>query len=146
MTKMTLTRISLNIRPPVQLVDMYHTREAINPLDMVYALLSMSSDDLGIEANYESSWKDLFREFVNSSLSNPVSVSTWDAKEVTVIEAKGCILGEVTSDGEDVEITWKWKTAPGHSNAKGEQSSRFTSQPSGKAIEKGDIVCLLEGA
>ncbi|KAG7289873.1 hypothetical protein NEMBOFW57_006250 [Staphylotrichum longicolle] len=191
-----------------ELVDMYHTRKATNPLDKVYALLGMSSNDPGIKADYESSWKYLFRELVNFSLSNPVSVRTWDAKEasvmeangyilgevssaredatrddrehveitgktapshsdaegeqsshsaiqasaktiekgdiveVAVIEAKGYVLGEVSSAGEDVEITWK--TAAGHSDAKGEPSSRFDFQASAKAIKKGDIVCLLE--
>ncbi|KLU82782.1 hypothetical protein MAPG_01850 [Magnaporthiopsis poae ATCC 64411] len=203
-------KISLNIRPLGELVDMYHTRKATEPLDKVYALLGMSSDDPGIEANYESSWKDLFRDLVNFSLSNPVSVSTWDAKdvpmmeanghvfadvssargdttrdgrehvgifgktapshsdaegeqschpamqaaprttkkagavEVAVIEAKGRILGEVFSAGEDVEITWR--TAAGHSHATEDPHSRFAFPASAKAVEKGDIVFLLEGA
>jgi len=127
---------------------MYHTRKATNPLDKVYALLGMSSDDHGIKADYESSWKDLFRDLVNSSLSNPVSVSTWDAKEVSVsvMEADGCVLGEVSSTGEDatrddrehVEIAGK--TAPSHSDAKGEQSSHPAIQASAKAIKKGGVV------
>ncbi|KAK3363991.1 heterokaryon incompatibility protein-domain-containing protein, partial [Lasiosphaeria hispida] len=146
-------KFSLKIRPLGELVDMYHTRKATNPLDKVYALLGMSSDDPGIKADYSSSWKDLFRELVNFSLSNPVSVRTWDAKEVSVMEANGNVLGEVSSAREDatrddrehdVEITWK--TAPGHSDAKGEPSSRFAFRASAKAIKKGDIVCLLEGA
>ena len=203
-------KFSLKIRPLSELVDMYHTRKATNPLDKFYALLGMSTDDPGIKADYNSSWKDLFRELINFSLSNPVSVRTWDAKEVSVmeangnvlgevssaredatwddrehveitgktapshsdaegeqsshsaiqasakaiekgnvvevavIEAKGYVLGEVSATGEDVQITWK--TAPGHSDAKVEPSSRFAFPASAKAIKKGDIVCLLEGA
>ena len=137
-------RFSLNIRPLGELVDMYHTRKATDPLDKVYALLGMSSDDPGIEVNYESSWKDLFWKLVDFSLSNAVSISTWDPKEVAVIETKSYVLGEVSSAGEDVEITWK--TVPGHSDVKAERSSRFALQASAKVIKKGDIVCLLEGA
>ena len=74
-------------------MDMYHTRKATIPLDKVYALLGMSSDDPSIEANYESSWKDLFQKLVNFSLSNLVSVSTWDAEEVSVTEVKSYVLG-----------------------------------------------------
>ncbi|KAL8367568.1 hypothetical protein RB599_003451 [Gaeumannomyces hyphopodioides] len=139
-------RFSLNIRPLGELVDMYHTRKATVPLDKVYALLGMSSDDPAakIEANYTSSWEDLLRKLVHFSLSNQMSVSTWDGEEVAVIEAKGYVLGEVSSAGDDVKITWK--TAPGHSDAKGEPSSQFTFQASAKAIKKGDVVCLLQGA
>ncbi|KAL8365252.1 hypothetical protein RB595_004180 [Gaeumannomyces hyphopodioides] len=146
-------RFSLNIRPLGELVDMYHTRKATVPLDKVYALLGMSSDDPAakIEVNYKAPWKDLFRKLINFSLSDQMSISTWEQKEVAVIEAKGCVLGEVSSagndanqDGQQVEITWK--TALDLSDRKKQQSSHFALQPSAKAIEKGDIVCLLQGA
>ncbi|EJT69137.1 hypothetical protein GGTG_13246 [Gaeumannomyces tritici R3-111a-1] len=144
-------RFSLNIRPLGELVDMYHTRKATEPLDKVYALLGMSSDAAEIEANYKASWEDLFRKLINFSLSDQVSVSTWEQKEVAVIEAKGCVLGEVSSagddanqDGQKVEITWK--TALDLSDRKEQQSSHFALQPSAKAVEKGDVVCLLQGA
>ncbi|KAL8366555.1 hypothetical protein RB595_010421 [Gaeumannomyces hyphopodioides] len=149
-----LARFSLNIRPLAELVDMYHSRKATVPLDKVYALLGMSSDDPAakIEANYTSSWEDLFRKLIHFSLSNQMSVSTWDGEEVAVIEARGYVLGEVSSAGKDttpddrqhVEITWK--TALSRSDAKGEQSSRFALQASAKIIKKGDVVCLLQGA
>ncbi|EJT76052.1 hypothetical protein GGTG_05976 [Gaeumannomyces tritici R3-111a-1] len=137
-------RFSLNIRPLNELVDMYHTRQATNPLDKVYALLGMSSDDPRIKVDYKSSWNDLFRELVNFSLPSAVSVSTWDAKEVAVVEANGYVFGEVSSAGDDMEITWK--TAPDHPDAEVEPKSRFAFQASAKAIEKGDVVCLLQGA
>ena len=38
-------RFSLNIRPLIELMDMYHNRKATKRLDKVYALLGMSSDD-----------------------------------------------------------------------------------------------------
>jgi len=101
---------------------MYHTRKTTNPLDKVYALLGMSSDNPGINPDYKSSWKDLFRELINFTLSNPVSVSTWDAKEVPVMEANGYVLREVSSAGEDVTRS--------HSDAEGEQRS----------LTKGDVV------
>ncbi|KAL8364603.1 hypothetical protein RB595_003745 [Gaeumannomyces hyphopodioides] len=137
-------RFSLNIRPLNELVDMYHNRQATIPLDRVYALLGMSSDDPRIKVNYESSWEDLFRETVNFSLPNNVSVSTWGTKEVSVIEAKGYVLGEISSAGDDVEIIWK--TAPDYPDAEVKPRSRFAFQASAKAIKKGDIICLLQGA
>ncbi|KAK4163558.1 ankyrin repeat-containing domain protein [Cladorrhinum sp. PSN259] len=139
-------RFSLKIRPLSELVDMYHTRKASIPLDKVYALIGMSSDDpdaAGLQANYKISWKDLFRKLICFSLSNQMTVSTWDDEEVAVIEAKGYVLGEVSSTGKDairrdkqyINITWKDAT-----------SSRFTLEASAKAVKEGDIICLLQGA
>ncbi|RYP72136.1 hypothetical protein DL771_004370 [Monosporascus sp. 5C6A] len=137
-------RFSLNIRPLSELVDMYHARKATDPLDKVYALLGMSSDDpnvMGLSVNYETSWKDVFLKLVKFSLSDQMSVSTWDGMEVAVIEGKGCILGEVSSirkdstrhDRQHVDITWK--NAPSYFDTKGKQSSHFTFQASAKPIQ-----------
>jgi hypothetical protein len=49
-------RFSLNIRCLAELIDMFHTRKATDVRDKVYALLSMSSDDLeeaGLRLNYQ---------------------------------------------------------------------------------------------
>ncbi|KAL8381125.1 hypothetical protein RB595_005419 [Gaeumannomyces hyphopodioides] len=132
-------RFSLNIRPLAELVDMYHTRQATFALDKVYALLGMSSDDLGIKVDYGSSWKNLVRELFNPS--NAVSVSTWDTNEVAVIEAKGYVLGKVSSVQNEVEITWKATR-----DTDVEPKSWFTFQASAKAIKEDDVVCLLHGA
>uniref|UniRef100_A0A8H7TT34 Uncharacterized protein n=1 Tax=Bionectria ochroleuca TaxID=29856 RepID=A0A8H7TT34_BIOOC len=46
---------------PFELVDMYHTRKAPDPLDKVYALLGISSDDpneinaAGLSVDYNTS-------------------------------------------------------------------------------------------
>ncbi|KAK3363920.1 hypothetical protein B0T25DRAFT_597508 [Lasiosphaeria hispida] len=158
-------RFSLNIRPLCELVDMYHTHKASFLLDKVYALLGMSNDnpyEAGLETNYDATWRDVFRKLVHFCLSDQMSVSTWDRAEAAVIEAKGYILGEVSSakvdapqhdrqnhdvtrhDRQYVDITWK--NAPGYIDGKGKQSSRFTFQASAKAIKEGDVVCLLQGA
>jgi hypothetical protein len=53
-----LERYSLEIRSLAELVNMFYTRQAFNPCDKVYALLSMSSDDpskAGLEPNYKIS-------------------------------------------------------------------------------------------
>ncbi|KAL8404479.1 hypothetical protein RB594_009368 [Gaeumannomyces avenae] len=150
-------RFSLDIRPLGELVDMYHGRKATDRRDKVYALLGMSSDDpdaAGLSANYETEtlWKDVFQKLIRFCLPDQVSVSTWNEVEVAVVEAKGCVLGEVTSTSEDatrndrqlLEITWK--RAPSHSDKEGKQPSRFTFQALAKTIKKGDVICLLEGA
>ncbi|KAK0713737.1 heterokaryon incompatibility protein-domain-containing protein, partial [Lasiosphaeria miniovina] len=158
-------RFSLGIRPLGQLVDMYHTHKATVPLDKVYALLGMSNDNPhvgGLDVNYEAAWGEVFQNLVQFRLSDQMSVSTWDGVVVAVIEARCCILGEVSSVGEDatrhnrpngdatrhdrqhVEITWE--DTPSHFGPEEKQSSRFTFQASAKAVKKGDVVCLLQGA
>ncbi|KAK3343623.1 heterokaryon incompatibility protein-domain-containing protein, partial [Lasiosphaeria hispida] len=162
-------RFSLGIRPLGQLVDMYHTHKATVPLDKVYALLGMSNDDddddphaAGLKVNYDATWGELFRKLVQFCLSDQMSVSTWDDVEAAVIEAKGCVLGKVSSAGEDATQRNKqngdatrhdrqhvdiiWKDMPSHFRAKGKQISRFSFQASAKAVKKGDVVCLLQGA
>lgn len=134
---------------------MYHTRKASKRLDKVYALLGMSNDDpytAGLEANYKSSWKDVFLKLIYFCLSDQISVSVWDNDEVAVIQAKGCVLGEVSlveedptrDDGKHVVINWKY--APSRSYMRERQSSCLIFQAAAKVIEKGDIVCGLHGA
>ncbi|KAI0186562.1 heterokaryon incompatibility protein-domain-containing protein [Xylaria flabelliformis] len=144
---------SLHIRPLGELVDRYHTRKATNRLDKVYALLDMSSDDpnkTGLIANYNVSWREVFRKLVEFSLSNQMSVDTWDDKEVAVIEGKGYVVGEVYSvdntqyDRQRMDITWK-NTSSMFDPTK-IQSPHFTFHASAKPVQKGDIVCLLQGA
>ncbi|VTO89554.1 unnamed protein product [Fusarium graminearum] len=144
-------RFSLDICPLGRLVDMYHTRQAAERRDKVYALLGMSSDDpsiAGLSANYEISWGQLFQQLVNFFFSERVSVDTWDDKEIAVIRGKGCVLGEVSSverdynweDRQHVGITWK--NASGY----GGPHSRWTFQASAKSVREGDAVCLIQGA
>jgi hypothetical protein len=52
-------KLTLNICPPAELVDMYHTHKATQRHDKVYALLGMSSDDVNsalLTPNYSISW------------------------------------------------------------------------------------------
>ncbi|KAI1428568.1 heterokaryon incompatibility protein-domain-containing protein [Xylaria sp. FL1777] len=146
---------SLRIRPLAELVDMYHARKATNRLDKVYALLGMSSDDpseAGLLVNYNTSWGEIFRKLVKFSLSDQVSVDTWDDEEVAIIEGKGYVLGEISSAGRDntrddrqcVDIVWK--NGLSDFDPKRILSTRFTFQASAKPVQVGDVVCLLQGA
>jgi ankyrin repeat protein len=141
-TTNSLERYSLEIRSLAELVDMFYTRQASDPLDKVYALLGMSSDDpskAGLEPNYEISWEDLFQRLVKFVLSKDIPVET--SSQRAVIKSKGCILGQVSSVRSDnrqsVNITSKntaWS------------SREWSLQASAKSVRKGDIVCLLKGA
>ena len=89
---------------------MFHTREASDVHDKVYALLGMSSDDpdkAGLQPDYKISWEELFQQLVKFFLGKVVSMET--SSQRAVIKIKGCILGQVTSvrrgDKQNVNIT-----------------------------------------
>lgn len=135
---------------------MFHTREATNPLDKVYALLGMSSDDprdpktAGLyEADYTASWAEAFRKLIQFSLSDQMSVDTWNERAMAVVRGKGHILGKVSLVDDRVDaqsIGIIWKNSLGYFDAQGGNSSQFLLQPSAKPIRPGDAVCLLQGA
>ncbi|KAK5996951.1 Heterokaryon incompatibility 6-like protein [Cladobotryum mycophilum] len=140
---------SLNIRPLAELIDMYHIRKASDRRDKIYALLGMSSDNHsagGLSADYEVSWKTLFRQVVKFILGEQVSVMTWNDEEVTVIKSKGCVLGKVSSvesyspwdDRQKVYISF-WRDTEYCKDC-------WVLPVSAKSIQKNDIVCLLQGA
>jgi len=159
-------KFSLNIRPLGELMDMYHTRKATDRLDKVYALIGMSSDDpdvAGLKADYNISWKDVMQKLVHFSLSDQISVSTWDDRgDVVVIEAKAYVLGDVSSSGEiatedrrqssdvtrygrqHVEIAWK--NVPRNFDEMRNSTSHIIVPATAKPIERGDVICLLRGA
>ncbi|KAK4182847.1 ankyrin repeat-containing domain protein [Podospora australis] len=71
---------SLNIIPLGTLIDMYHNRKATIRLDMIYALLGLSSDDLttvDLRADYTLSWEDILSKVIQLSLPNLTSL-IWD--------------------------------------------------------------------
>ncbi|RYP41510.1 hypothetical protein DL767_001015 [Monosporascus sp. MG133] len=138
-----------------ELVDMYHSREATDRRDKVYALLGMSSDDhipAGLSPDYGILWKDLFHRLVKFLIGEQASVETWEGKEIAVIKTKGCILGKVSS----VENGGDWndrprvgvisKNTPGYLGQNEEWRGRWTLHASAKSILDGDVVCLLQGA
>ncbi|KPA35268.1 het-protein, partial [Fusarium langsethiae] len=144
-------RFSLDIHHLGVLVDMYHTRQATERRDKVYALLGMSSDNpsiAGLSANYEISWGCLFRKLINFLFPERASVDTWDDRETAVIRGKGRVLGQVSSverdidreDRQNVGITW------GQASGYRGPDSPWTLQASAKSVQEGDVVCLLQGA
>jgi hypothetical protein len=88
-TTNSLERYSLEICSLTELVDMFHTRQASDPCNKVYALLGMSSDDPSkgrVQPDYKIS-----SQLVKFILSKYVSVET--SSQRAVIKSKGCILG-----------------------------------------------------
>ncbi|KAK6605133.1 ankyrin repeat-containing protein [Botrytis cinerea] len=138
-------RFSLKIRSLAELIDMFHTRQATDSRDKVYALLGMSSDDpenAGLQPDYETSWEEIFQQLVKFVLGKDISVRTSSQK--VVIKCKGCILGQVSSvsrdDSQHVNIISRnraWNLG---------STMKWTLQSSAKPIQENDIICLFYGA
>ncbi|KAK0704469.1 heterokaryon incompatibility protein-domain-containing protein [Lasiosphaeris hirsuta] len=145
---------SLSLRPLGQLADMYHTREATNHHDKVYALLGIASDDpVKTSADYGAPWEGVFQRLIKLSLSDQVSVGVWGVQRgVAVIRGTGCVLGKISSirgDGArgDIQYIWiTWKNAHGVFDTEGGGDGPFSLPASAKAIKEGDVICLLEKA
>ncbi|RYP48229.1 hypothetical protein DL768_005836 [Monosporascus sp. mg162] len=140
-------RVSLDIRPLSELIDMYHAHEATERHDKVFALLGMSSDDpsaaaaAGLSPDYDIPWAELLRRLVKFFLGGQVSVYALPNGETAIIESKGCVLGRVSSvDGQRVGIT------PTDTSRDLWLQKEWSLQPSAKSIRADDVVCLLDGA
>ncbi|EGZ70089.1 hypothetical protein NEUTE2DRAFT_69340 [Neurospora tetrasperma FGSC 2509] len=134
---------------------MYHTRKATDRRDKIYTLLGINSNNTtaaGLFADYDISWKQLFCKLIHFLLPELVSVDLSDDKEITVIKGKGYILSKVSSvkrnttweDRQNVAFTWK--NAPSYICVKEAWGSSWTLPTTAKSVQKGNVVCLLQGA
>jgi ankyrin repeat protein len=156
-------RVSQDICPLGELIDMYYTHNATKRHDKIYALLGMSSDDLhaaGLLPNYKLPWGELLQQVVKFLLSERIYVETWDDRELAVITTKGCILGKVSKVQRDTSLDDKQRvmfmTVEDENETETEtelprpkqegRSAHWTLELSAKSIQNGDLVCLLQGA
>ncbi|KAH6663786.1 hypothetical protein B0J14DRAFT_630682 [Halenospora varia] len=94
-----LGRDSLNICPLYKLVDMFYTYKATKPVDKVYALLGISSDNpsiAGLLPDYKIPWKELFKDIVRYILGKDISIKISKDSQRAIIKSKGYILGQVS--------------------------------------------------
>ncbi|THV52588.1 hypothetical protein BGAL_0075g00340 [Botrytis galanthina] len=138
-------KFSLNIRSLAELIDMFHTRQATDRRDKVYALLGMSSDapeTAGIQPSYENSWEELFQQVVKFTLGKHISVRIFSQRNM--IQCRGVILGWVSSverdDRQHVTIGSRPKVPVL------DHELNWTVQASANPIQKHDIIFLLYGA
>ena len=138
-----------------ELLDMYHTHEATERHDKVYALLGMSSDDPGrakLFPNYQEPWEDILQRLAKFVVSDKLSVEAQPNEEAVIFRGKGCILGTISSVDSDIgwddrqSLNVSWRNILGQPEYARETSARWTIQDSAKSIHKGDLICHLEGA
>jgi hypothetical protein len=144
------SRVSLEIGPLGDLMDAYHTHNATDRRDKVYALLNMSTDDTdaaGLLPDYEISWEKFIWRLIKFRLCKDVSVKTWGDRGIAVIKSKGRILGKLSLVQNDIQsVDVVFCNIPGQPVNMGEWSAHWTLQVSANSIRDGDLVCILQGA
>ena len=93
-------RTSLEINSLAELIDMYHTHEATERHDMVFALLGMSSDDLtgaGLSPDYDVPWAKVFMNLLLLVFGKTLPIETLSNGDLVVVKARDYIIGEVSS-------------------------------------------------
>ncbi|KAE8358705.1 heterokaryon incompatibility protein-domain-containing protein [Aspergillus caelatus] len=144
-----------------ELIDMYHARAATKKHDKVYALLGMSSDT-PLLPDYKLPWSAVLQQVITYIFSGKPSVRIWPQQDLALIQSRGHILGqrlEVKSDEsqndrqkvriENIALQLVvTRRGDNRSTLFGRniQGTIWTLHVSAKPIQKGDIVCLLEGA
>ncbi|KAF2994963.1 hypothetical protein E8E13_002997 [Curvularia kusanoi] len=134
-------RSSLDIRPLGELIDMYRTHEATVRHDKLYALLGMSTDDLGqtkLMPDYSLRWGEIFKQLIKYLLPENISVKIEEVdQELAVIKSKGCVFGKIArGDSEALIIRVN----------NGDKDVSLSLPPSAIFVRDGDVVCLLQGA
>lgn len=144
-----------------ELVDMYHARAATKKHDKVYALLGMSSDS-PLLPDYKLPWSTVFQQVITYIFSEKASIRIWPHRDLALIQSRGHILGqviEVKSDESQHDrhiVRIRNTTLQLVVTRRGDnrrtlygrnmQGTIWILHVSAKPIQKGDIVCLLEGA
>ncbi|RDH27108.1 heterokaryon incompatibility protein-domain-containing protein [Aspergillus welwitschiae] len=138
-----------------ELIDMYHSHQATNQHDKIYALLGLSVDDPStgaLKPNYDLPWNEVFKQTITYILSRKCSVDTWSGRETAVIKGEGWILGQIESiqggiaDYGQQRINILFTNTAQSLSFKKIWGTEWILQASATAIQEGDIVCLLQGA
>ncbi|KAF7947713.1 hypothetical protein EAE96_008793 [Botrytis aclada] len=124
---------------------MFHTRQAMDRRDKVFALLGMCSDnpeEAGLQPNYDTFWEEIFEQVVKFILGKDLSVKT--SSQTARIKCKAIVIGqisEVTRDNrQHINFRTKFKD---HELG---DTIGWTLQASANPIQKHDVICLLYGA
>ena len=107
----SLGRISLDICLLSKLIDIYYTYKATKRYNKVYALLSISSNNLSkvsILPNYRVLQEELLQQLSRFLFYKKVLVESQEDKDIAVIKSKGYILSKLLvkpySNRQNVDI------------------------------------------
>ncbi|KAL5390036.1 hypothetical protein DPSP01_002093 [Paraphaeosphaeria sporulosa] len=100
---------SLDILPLRHMVSMFHTHDATDPKDKVYALLGMSTAEMAsrpyIAVDYSKPWASVFCELVRYLLGSTVRIQTWNHRLETLLFARVFVLGRVGQVNRNVNTS-----------------------------------------
>ncbi|KAF2627493.1 hypothetical protein BU25DRAFT_421506 [Macroventuria anomochaeta] len=112
----------------------------------------MESDDFstaGILPDYSLPWNELLQRLVKFLLGEQTSIQTSDDREMVIINSTVLFLGHITT----VDVIQHNKQMVGvilgvraDGQGKGVSKARWTLPISAKAVETGEIICVLGGA
>ena len=163
----TLKSFSLNIRPLLEMIRMYHDRDATDRRDKIFALFGMSSDiPEGIAPDYNVSWSATFHRLTSAIVGNKACIRTEDDHEIALICTKFHVIGSVSKasqrktldDVQELDIRLagsRQATNPGFSVTSTHyfNSGKLLAEMPARAvwiihapvvsIREGDIVCVL---
>jgi hypothetical protein len=135
--------------PLGQLIDMFHTHEATDQRDKIYALLGMSADQGDspkIRPDYTRTWSEVFQQTISHVLGPGVMAITWENSSQSIIYGSGYIFGCITHVADKPKPNWLFVISIHEQDG----TSRWTASckvPSyAKPIETGDILCFIEEA
>ncbi|KAF2022432.1 hypothetical protein BU24DRAFT_488641 [Aaosphaeria arxii CBS 175.79] len=148
---------SLNFHSLLKLIDMFHTHEASDPRDKVYALLNLAVHDNPaqlLRPDYELSWKQVFRQLIETfvSIDEDTKLHTWDDQRIAMIQTEGGLLGHVTEARGNKEIqsigVEIWDTTPVRYRGRlskyfSQGIKNFRLSRGAKDICAGDLLCVL---
>lgn len=151
-----------------KLVDMFHKCEASKIHDKVYALLALSTEDMGASGllpDYTIPFGELLERVVSMVISDKVSVNCQDSMDAAVIKTTGYVLAtiqRVTDHLRDPQLQMidikpfdfthrqDCRGLNNHTFALREYECDFDKywyiQASAIPLRQGDVICHLDGA
>jgi hypothetical protein len=142
------TDTSLSIAPLAELLERFHTHNATDRRDKVYALLGLCSDRtvyVSLRPDYTKDWSVLFADAIRYFLGSEVKISTSNDTEEALITGPRYPLGtcRTRSDGKLILC------APHFHGMRSRDISwtvHFPLTGFDENIRSGDILCLMKGA
>jgi hypothetical protein len=95
--KSRLGRVSKSVCALGELIDMYHIQEASVRHDKLYALLGMSSDDVGkagLFPNYQEPWENILQRVAKFVVSDKMMVESRPHKDAMILREKAALSAE----------------------------------------------------
>lgn len=136
-----------------ELVDIYQNREVTEPLDRVYALLSMASDVSARDVfrpTYNITWPQLFTRLATYALGNMISVRVLSL-DTLLVQSFCTVRGKIrsvepSSKGRQFQTVVIDSFDEGDPPYRMDNDIRRSIRLTANSVKPDDLVCVLEGA